>query len=224
MTKDFKNITAKPKTSVSKAQKSKKNKPAKNIPGWIWLLAGLVIGSFVSFLVYLKTSVKPTQTISLNPTKKAEKKEMPAPPAVEKKEHRFSFYDILPNRHVNVPVEKTLEPRVLKHKQEAGNQQHKMATPSTPTTSTPAGNTREREIFLYELHAGSFVRFKDADKRKANLAFLGVQAKIYTAKSPNNNTVYRVVIGPYADIGRINDVEKILKENSIHTVLVKTRG
>lgn len=210
MTKDYKNVSATKKKPIPKTQKPAPKESSPGVPGWAWLLAGLVIGSFISFLVFLKTSVNTTPVITdtapVAPTETV--KQIP-----EEKEQRFKFYEILPNREVSVPVEKSLEPRAPKNLPEENNQ---------PLQKAPV--ITKQDNYIYELQAGSFIHFKDADKRKANLAFLGIQAKIHTAKSSNNRTLYRVRIGPYSNIKHVDDIEKILKQNNIQSLLVKTRG
>lgn len=85
----------------------KKNGPAprkgggSGIPGWVWLIAGVVTGAFAMFLIYL-TGINPPTT---NEPSKAETEKTavkdPAPPPEEKP--TFEFYDSLTNNKVIPP-------------------------------------------------------------------------------------------------------------------------
>ncbi len=211
MTKDFKNISE----SQDKTPGKKKKQPAKTgangVPGWIWLLAGLVIGGFISFLVYLKMGLQPTNEAPKAIEHQTAPAKKPVTPRVqtEPEEERFKFYDILPKRTVEVPADNvapTTQRSLPRKEVEA-------------TTATPKAHD-----YRYLLQAGSFYRYKDADKRKASLALLGVEAKIQAVRTRDNKSLYRVRIGPYKNIKKVNEIEKLLKRNNIKTLLVRTRG
>ena len=74
----------------------------------------------------------------------------------------------------------------------------------------------------YILQAGSFRKFEEADKMKANLALLGVQASIQRV-DVNNETWHRVRIGPYSDLKQLEGVRARLRENSVETIVVKAK-
>lgn len=76
----------------------------------------------------------------------------------------------------------------------------------TPTTSLQAGAYRER---------------KDAEQMRAKLALLGIEANIKEARS-QNNTLYRVQLGPYAP-QKLTAVQNKLRENSIDFVTAPSR-
>ncbi|ROR34313.1 SPOR domain-containing protein [Inmirania thermothiophila] len=73
-------------------------RPAGSYAGWAWLAAGLAIGLFVAFLVYLHEHRAPVPV--------AAAPEAPATPAP-----RFDFYTILPEQEVVVPEEGRATPR-----------------------------------------------------------------------------------------------------------------
>ena len=66
----------------------------------------------------------------------------------------------------------------------------------------------------YLLQAGSFKQYQEADRMKASLALLGVQANIQKVKV-NNDTWHRVRIGPYTNLAELNDVRARLKKNDV---------
>ncbi len=210
MTKDYKNVSES-KNAVIDRQTKSQGKPTSK-----WILASgiFVIGGFVAFLVYLNSEApltEPDTATFIEKPVSAKKTEIQQDPR-KPEEERFKFYDILPNREVNVPLEEVVEPI------EQQPQQPKTVVKSKPITKPNS------QISVYELQAGSFLRFKDADKRKASLAFLGIQAKIHAVKAHENKTLYRVRIGPYDSISKINQIEHVLEQNKIKSLLIKIRG
>ena len=77
------------------------------LPGWLWMLGGLLTGLFVAFLVYLQgQGESPFEGISLPRAKPAATDtravtKQPIPKAPPKKEGiNFDFYSILPEQEV----------------------------------------------------------------------------------------------------------------------------
>ncbi len=185
----------------------------KSLPGFVWLLAGLTIGLFVAFLVYLQKQPaeqvsftdavvqeleKVKQTRNTQNTAPAEKKDRPA------KEPRFDFYTILPELEVFIP-----EPEISKPGR----------TPGPPTDNTASGSGNRQ----YLLQAGSFRNSEDADRLKANLALLGVQSSVQSV-SINNDTWHRVRIGPFSDTRRLQETLDTLKQNKIHAMTMELKN
>jgi len=76
----------------------------------------------------------------------------------------------------------------------------------------------------YILQVGSFKDFADADKLKARLALMGVQAKIETVTIGSRVSWHRVRIGPSSDIDRLRKIRNQLQRHAINTVLLKSRS
>ena len=223
MTRDYKNISeSKTKTKTKRAGKaSKKTSESTGLPVWFWLISGVVIGAFVSFLVYLKLNVDVDGAVSnVVHEKKAPASKQPVEDSVEQSKEekgRFEFYSILPERNVEVPVE------VEEVQKEVIRKEKEIAVTKLPEVSKIPAGKKQYANRLYVLQVGSFKRFKDADKRKANLAFLGVVSKIH-AISRANKTMYRVQVGPYDNLAKINKVASTLKQNKIPSLLMKVEG
>lgn len=199
MARDYKN-------SRSKAFTRKTRKP---VPGWLWLVAGLAIGLFAAFLVWLDkrpadVGEPPSQAVApaSSPAHKEEKEKASekkaAAPIVsggsEQPKPRFDFYTILPEMEVIIP-DKEVKNR---------------AAPKGPAES-------------YFLQAGSFRNLADADALKANLALLGVEAKIQSV-SAGGDTWHRVRLGPYGDLNQLDQVRARLRQNNINAIPVKGKG
>ncbi|HDP88383.1 MAG TPA: SPOR domain-containing protein [Thioalkalivibrio sp.] len=186
----------------------RKKKQQRTLPGWVWMLSGLGIGLFVALLVYLKDTPAPktvTAAPSISVTKgtqdtrevrKPDAEEIPAPPRP-----RFDFYTLLPELEVVVPEEEV------------------SGQTATPREAKPKVITQGGEFIL---QAGSFQKFEEADRLKASLALLGVQAHIQKVEV-NDDTWHRVRIGPIASLAEINDIRSRLKANQIDTMLLKAR-
>ena len=103
---------------------------------------------------------------------------------------RIDFYSILPDRVVDIPV----------------SEEDKQAI------ENPSINKVADETII--LQVGSFQSVTEADSLKAQLAFLGLEAKIESAEV-NNDTWHRVLLGPYADNGELSRTKNQLISSNI---------
>ncbi len=182
----------------------RKKKSGGGLPGWAWGIAGLSVGLFAAFLVYLGGDNVSSEARSVTSTAPAQRdtrevrrtgpEEAPAPPRP-----RFDFYTMLPELEVVVP-----EPEIL---------------PGRPGEAPPAPRTVE-EPGTYMLQAGSFRQFQEADRMKASLALLGVEADIQRVQV-NSDTWHRVRVGPFRDTTELNKVRERLHANQIQTLLMR---
>ncbi|MCW9013477.1 MAG: SPOR domain-containing protein [Gammaproteobacteria bacterium] len=183
----------------------------KPMPGYVWLLAGLAIGLFFAFLVYLDK--QPEEQVSFTQAVKQElqkvkdaRQEEKQPNAVKKntadsKEPRFDFYTILPELEVFIP-----EPEISK-----------------PPKNIPSINNQPMVTGKqYLLQAGSFRNNDDAERLKASLALLGVQSSIQNV-SIKNDTWHRVRIGPFNDTKSLHETLSTLKQNNIHAMTMELK-
>lgn len=103
---------------------------------------------------------------------------------------RIDFYSILPDRVVDIPISE--------------EDQQAIENPSINKTAGEA-------IFL---QVGSFQSVNEADSMKAQLALIGLEAKIESAEV-NKGIWHRVVLGPYSDNGKLSRTKNQLIENRI---------
>lgn len=227
MARDYKNVTEAGMQKKTRAKKKKSAPAEKTIPGWLWLVSGVVIGGFFSFIVYLKLSVPIEAEITDAKRVEIEKKEPVEKKPVksveqkikkveEKSDGELEFYKILPNRESFFPNNEAEN-----HKKESAKNQESKNTSSTNVKSVPGSSSKTS--YIYTLQVGSFLAFKDADTRKANLAMLGIGSRIHAIKT-RNRTHYRVLVGPYTDIKRVNKIDAEMKENNIKTLLLREKG
>ncbi len=197
MSKDF---AKKPrKTGPSPRNNATRQKPRqgatpsqRNIPGWLWLFTGTLLGAFFMFLIRLSdvpvdASIEPEATTS---AKINQPKSLPKP--------EFDFYEILKKNEVVV---------------EKG-----------PARRDPNSATLENKEYI--LQAGSFRNHKDADRLRAQLILLNLEAQVETVKASSGQTWHRVVVGPYVSRSRMAKARGILASNQISPLLLtrKTDG
>ena len=174
MPRDYKNI---------KKESQKKKAPS---PGsFLNFLSGLSIGLFVAVIVFfygddlaalMKVERKGPAIVASTFDSPGNTNEPDVP------EPTFEFYNILPNKEVDISewIEKPQENK---------------AAP------TEQGN--------YILQVGSFKKNSAADQVKAKLALNGIEAYIEPGMI-NGGEVYRVRIGPYSNISKLKSVRKRL--------------
>ncbi len=185
-----------------------RKKPQK--PGWVWFVAGLLVGVFISGLVWLKVTpsgpMLPRQAATLKPQGKK-------PALVEKKQKkpqqdapkpRFDFYTILPEMEVVVPDPVSEPEPVVKR------------TATKPAVQSPG------RAAGYMLQMGSFRSLADADRLKASLALVGIQAEIQRVIIKGGDVYHRVRSGPY-DRVQVNRLRNKLKQNKISSLVIKYR-
>ena len=102
----------------------------------------------------------------------------------------FDFYTVLPNRTMDIPEPADSQPNV-------------------PNVSNKKKSSADRFV----VQAGSFQKRQDADRRKAELAFLGLQSSIKQALV-KGSTYYRVEMGPLSE-SQYSKIQKNLIANNI---------
>lgn len=196
--------------------KGRKMPNKKPVPGYIWMLAGLAVGLFAAFLVYLDK--QPAEEVSFTEAVKQELKkareqqqidnqqekntDQTNTTASENKKPRFEFYTILSELEVFVP-----EPEV--------------ETQHTNSSTQPATiNTQKNKKYL--LQAGSFKNQQDAERLKASLALLGVQSSIQSVNI-NSDSWHRVRIGPFSNPMTLRETLSTLKQNNIQAMTMELK-
>ena len=192
-----------------------RRKKKKSLPGYAWLLSGLAIGLFIALIIYLDkqpesnkdfgTAVqeeieKIKHTNEKNNASKDTSAEKSAAVKVinqDKKEEKFKFYKLLPKLEVFIPESETRPPKVK-------------------SKDRPSKPTEDSEGKQYVLQVGSFQNLADAEKLKANLAFLGLEASIQHV-TIKNKLWHRVRFGPYQDKQQLYRNQNLLKKNDINS-------
>lgn len=199
---------------------ARKKKPQRQVPGWVWLFTGLMVGLFVPFLFHLgKTQIQQggSTPVASNNDKPTQAKPEPKPePKTESGEDspKFDFYAVLPKMEVIVPQNET----------DSGTR-----TTSKPGTVQKPANTRKPETSTrtsnekYLLQAGSFRRNEDADRRRAELILKGFEASIQSVNLDSGDSWHRVMIGPYNNLNAMHRAQDQLAGNGIETLPIKMK-
>jgi len=82
------------------------------------------------------------------------------------------------------------------------------------------GGAAADEKWTYYLQAGAFREQADAENAKAKLALLGVESNI-NERSGDTGTLYRVRVGPFAQVDAMNRVRSKLSENGVDVAVVR---
>ncbi len=174
---------------------NRRRAPAKRqLPGWLWLFVGGILGAFATFLVYLWGIAPP-------PSKSTEKKSQPASKQQandETPKPRFDFYKLLQESEVIVPA--TDPPR-----------------PADGGRSTPTVTAAEE----YVLQVGSFANQADADRLRAQLILLNLDARIEQVSIRGGEIWHRVMVGPFTDQERLNNARSTLVNNQYNALMLK---
>ena len=174
-------------------------KPAKNpkkqahrsagMAPWLWSLIGLTIGLSVAAIAFIV--FRPVEKdVAVAPAPQAVRpSSSPGPQIPPEQEARFKFYNELPKQEVKTSEEA-----------------YKVETPETTSNSSE---------YRYLIQAGSFRDRDDAERRKANLALLGVESAIKAVDLQGKGKRYRVQIGPAMSRQQAEKTMRQLADNDI---------
>ncbi|GAB3104938.1 SPOR domain-containing protein [Pseudomaricurvus hydrocarbonicus] len=108
---------------------------------------------------------------------------------------RFDFYQLLKETEVVV----------------------KDPTPAPKTQTQPS----EQQEFI--LQVGSFKKSADADRLRAELILMNLEAQVETVTVRNGETWHRVLVGPYDSSSRVASARSTLVSNDINPLLLKRK-
>ena len=198
MSRDYRKRNTRPRRQAKRGRKQSKPAPVG------WLLSGLFIGLFGALLVYLWMQPKPEPVVaSTQKPVELKKPEKPVkkPEQVKPDKSKYDFYIMLPEAEVIAPVD----------------DYRNMSDPIPLQEDSDYPSSGQR----YQIQAGAFTRAKDADRRKAELALLGVESEVRKITVHDGKRWYRVMVGPFAERDSANQVQTKLHSRQIKTLLVK---
>lgn len=184
-----------PRDYKHRAQRRPKKKP---VSGFLWLLAGLLLGGLIVSLIWIRGQGDSAggEWVGAVPDRPPQGKPQPRAVAVPPPpKPRFDFYNMLPEMEVVVPEEELAE----------------RATRATP----------EAMAVDYLVQVGSFRRSEDADRLKAQLALLGFEAKVVSARINAQDVRYRVRSGPYRGRTAVNRARQRLAQNGFKGIVIR---
>jgi cell division protein FtsN len=187
---------------------SKKKRPVSCSHGQFFF-GGLVAGLFLAGLAWLQLGPRlSNHEIPGIATKQQQSREPQQTTTAPKP--NFEFYTILPEMEVVIPDEEIVAPEPP-------------ATPRKPAPSENRQASRESSGGGYILQMGSFRKHQDADRLKAKLALIGIEASIQRVSINNRDTYHRVRSGPYRSKSQLNSTRKLAKQNGITSLVIKLK-
>ena len=197
-------MTKRKRKTVRKRKARRSTQTQEDYPGWMWMLFGLAIGLSVAFAIFMKDrdADVPVRTAAQQPASMASSLEpsiQAAAPTTAAPEEpaasRFDFYEMLPNFEVIIPEQETNVSR--------DTQREAVVLPG-----------------IYVLQAGSFTKFEDADRRRAQIALQGIESRIQRV-TIDDKTYHRVRIGPTDDLDELNRLRDRLKQAKIDVLRIR---
>lgn len=175
--------------------------PPRQGPAWGQLLGGLAVGLLVAGGVHVyHVGSAPVPSVTPPPIVEAEPRA--EEPATDNGP-RFEFYRLLPEMEVAIPDDEIED------------------LPSTAPPPRPAEPVAPPAQARYLLQAGSFQTFGDADRLKAQLALIGIEANIQSVELQGGDTWHRVRIGPLSDGSDVTRMKERLESNGIDSILLR---
>ena len=128
------------------------------------------------------------------PAEIVSKKPLPKSETKKTNTTKFDFYTLLPEREMIVPTERE-------------------ESPSEPNAST-----------FYILQAGSFKNASDADRLRAQLILMGLDARVDEVSVASGDLWHRVQLGPFSDRSQLSKARSLLINEGIDTLLLKRKS
>jgi len=177
-------------------------KTKKPIPGYWWLITGLLIGGFLMFLSDLEDApTRPTTNIKKPNTQSevrdVKKNTQNTVKPIESSKPRFDFYQILPDMEIVIPEHEIEERRRLE-------------------------GTGKSKPGTFIIQIGSFRRAQQADTLRARLALLGIESTVQKVNQ-SGSIWHRVKSGPYTSFRMVDKIQNRLHHNNIDSIAIKLK-
>jgi len=162
--------------------------------GWTGLFVGLVAGLAVGLALYFFDPRPPEPSGTEVKVAAAAEPASARESADDEDSGQYDFYQMLPNFEVVVP------------------EREAVVQGDAPETAEKKG--------AYVLQAGSYRKFEDADRVRAQLALQGIESNVQRV-AIDSDTWHRVRIGPITDPAELDRVRTRLKEAEVDFLVVR---
>ena len=237
--------------AVKRGKKQARRNGQSSVPGWMWLLVGLLIGGAVAVVLYVKmphaiSDLMPHPNPAAHPATAGDGGVAPegsvvrAAPA-EPKKTEFDFFKVLPEREVVIPDEELSAQVKAEAAAKLASQQQVVApttpnavngvpvttedaTPSTSPDVNPPTTTADTtpKQGQYLLQAGAFRNSAQADDLKARIALLGLVGHVETVQT-SAGEMHRVRLGPYSTASALEDAKQKLSAGGLSALAVRVK-
>jgi cell division protein FtsN len=236
-----------PRDYKHRTTRRRKRRP---VSPWLGVAAGLLIGVFGAAIAYFKLAAparpvaappfaaetpppEPARAAPAKETKQEAKAPEPPPP-----KPRFDFYTILPEMEVVIPEEElagktppgAFKP-AEKHAAAVAESEPEIGTTAKPAAaavapqSAPQPETKSSPSSggNFFLLSGTFSTMDQAERLKAQLTLLGLNAGVQKLTLNKQNTIHRVRVGPFRDYASLNEARAVLRQHGIESTPVMIR-
>lgn len=196
--------------AARRPKKQARRNGGNGVPGWIWLLVGLLGGLVIAAVLFLRGQWGGDGSLLPQPNPEARAPVPTEEPvaqeaAPEPRKPKYEFYDVLRDKEVIIPDADL--PALA---------QAEAAKPVDATVPDAANTVR------YLIQAGAFRSSSDADALKARIALTGEIARVESAQI-EGGTIYRVRLGPYANAGSLAAAKQALGSHGIEAVAIRAQ-
>ncbi|AFN76612.1 SPOR domain-containing protein [Stutzerimonas nitrititolerans] len=214
------------KKAAPKRGASRYQAPAKKpVPGWVWLVCGLVIGGFIVFLMNLEPG---SDAVKRNKEAPKPAREQPkrSDPNGQSVKPKYDFYTLLPESEVILPPE-TKQPETPPSKpvtpEEAAKIDEARAQAAlNGEVPPPPPTVAKAPVVQFFLQAGSFRQQAEADRVRAQIILLGQDVRVENVKV-RDEPWFRVLVGPYSSREQLNAAQKTLAASGYKNLLLQQR-
>lgn len=215
------------KKPAPKRGASRYQAPAKKpVPGWIWLVCGLVIGGFITFLMNLEPGGDEIRRDKETAKAKAPPKR-PAPSDGQAVKPKYDFYTLLPESEVILPPEAP-KPEAPQTPAATPEEAAKLdaaraeAALNGQVPPPPPPTVAKAPVTQFFLQAGSFRQKPEAEKVRAQIILLGQDVRVENV-TVRDEVWYRVLVGPYLDREQLGKAQKTLSASGYSNLLLQQR-
>ena len=110
--------------------------------------------------------------------------------------------------------------RVADHELRSGDKAHAPPAIARPPAAVDSGSNATS----YLLQVGSFRKYEEADRLKAKLALIGLEAEIQTVRVASDENWHRVRLGPFSDRRTLRETRERLRRNQLDALVMRNRG
>lgn len=227
--------------AVRRGRSQARRNQGPGIPGWAWLIAGLLLGIGVIMIApsLLKSDgedgfFRPQPNPDAQPATASEgigiADSSPEPVAEETTQPEYDFYTLLPGEEValtdaQLAATARAEAEAATEREtdvEADDATSATAAADTTATPTRASSEGDADDVRYILQAGSFSTASDAETVKARIALLGLVARVEPAQI-KDKTMYRVRMGPYGSASALSEAKRKLAASGLPALAIKAK-
>ena len=180
------------------------------LPASVLLGTGFIAGVICSVLVFSALNKQPRNEVSVAAAKTAAEAKAKAERKEVTTNTKFDFFTLLPEREVIVADERAAAKPA--------------ATAAIPKSDKPPADAKpDPNMEKYILQAGSFRQGVDADRRRAQILLLGLDAKVESVEA-NGERWHRVYVGPFQSHNTLSDARSKLINESIDTLVIRQKN